>query len=48
MNTQPDPAAVGRYFDETAPQIGLRILAECRDGVARKPDDPAGRGLPAG
>lgn len=35
MTTQPDSAAVGRYVDETAPQIGLPIPVECRDGVVR-------------
>lgn len=35
MSAPPDPAAVGRYVDESAPLIGLPIPPECRDGVVR-------------
>ena len=35
MSGPPDPAAVGRYVDESAPLIGLTIPPECRDGVVR-------------
>jgi len=35
MSAPPDPAAVGRYIDESALLIGLPIPPECRDGVVR-------------
>jgi len=35
MSGLPDPAAVRRYVDESAPLIGLTIPPECRDGVVR-------------
>ena len=35
MSAPPDPAAVARYVDETAPLIGLPIPPECREGVVR-------------
>jgi len=35
MSGLPDPVAVGRYVDESAPLIGLTIPPECRDGVVR-------------